>query len=209
MSSVHTARPRRRGAPPMGARLTRADVIARAAELIDRDGLAAFSLRTLATALDVRPSALYNHVRNLDDLLTAVAGSVLAQFTLDDRPAPWPLWLRRVAVDMRQWLLQRPELAAVVIQHGPATDAGSTLLLRLTERLTAAEVDRSIAHLAWHVLLTTVLGALHQDLARGISTDGTFEHVLDVAIDGLVRTTDRPVDPDLRKLVRAHGYSDR
>ncbi|GAB2621675.1 TetR/AcrR family transcriptional regulator [Pseudactinotalea suaedae] len=209
MSTVHAATSRRRGAPPADQRLTRQAVITRAAELIETHGLPAFSLRALAADLDVRPSALYNHVSGLDALLSAVVADAIAHIELTDRPGPWQEWLRHLAVDIRAWLLARPNTAGLILERAGSTQAGPEILNRVTERLSAAGVDRTVAHMAWHTVLTVVVGTVQQDLARRVHTDGTFEAVLDITIDGLVVTAGRPIDPDLRKLVRSHGFSDR
>jgi len=209
MSTIHAATRRRRGAPPADQRLTRQAVVERAAELIETHGLSAFSLRALAAKLDVRPSALYNHVSNLDELLSAVVADAVADIDLTDHPGPWQEWLRHLAVDIRAWLLERPNTAGLILERAGSTNAGPELLNRVTERLSTAGVDRTVAHMAWHTVFTVVVGTVQQDLARHVYTDGTFEAVLDIAIEGLVATTARPIDPDLRKLVRSHGFSDR
>ena len=55
------------------AGLTAEQVIETAAYLADREGLDEVSIRALATALNVKPPSLYNHVRGLDDLHRALA----------------------------------------------------------------------------------------------------------------------------------------
>lgn len=168
-----------------------------------------FSLRALATDLDVRPSALYNHVANLDDLLTGVVAAAVADFELTDAPGTWDVWLRAVGAEMRAWLLERPHIAGLILERAGSTTAGPDLLNRVTERLSASGVDRTVAHMAWHVVYTVVVGAVQQDLARRPSTDGTFEAVLAIAVDGLVATADSSPAPAMRKIVRGHGFSDR
>lgn len=209
MNRASSATGRRHGAPPVGKRLTRRTVVRTATTVIERDGMGAFSIRRLASELDVRPSALYNHVANLDDLYSAVVGEALADFELSDDPGTWQDWLRVVAVDIRLWLLGRPQTAGLILERAGSTADGPDLLNRVTDRLSAAGVDRTIAHLAWHAVFTVVVGTVQQDLARRVSTDGTFEAVLGLAIRGIEAAAAEPVDPSLRKLVRSHGFSDR
>lgn len=209
MNDVQAPPATRRGAPHAGDRLTRHAVVIRAAERIERHGLTAFSMRALASELGVRPSALYNHVASLDELLSAVVAHAVAEFDLTDAPGPWREWLRTVAIDLRSWLLARPQRAGLILERAGSTAHGPDLLNRVSDRLVAAGVDRTISHIAWHAVFTVVVGAVQQDLARHISTDGTFEAVLDMTIEGIVVATTAPIDPDLRKLVRSHGFSDR
>jgi TetR/AcrR family transcriptional regulator, tetracycline repressor protein len=58
--------------------LSRARVINEALALLDREGLERFSLRRLADHLGVTPMAMYNHVANRQDLLQAIADTVVS-----------------------------------------------------------------------------------------------------------------------------------
>src|SRR5690625_960272 len=122
MDSVHSTRgARRRGAPPSGQRLTRDAVIARAEQLITRDGLTAFSLRSLAAGLDVRPNALYNHVRSRAELLDSVAERFVSGLRLPPTGKPWPDWVRAVATELRAQLIEYPGLTELVLARAGAT----------------------------------------------------------------------------------------
>lgn len=207
MSTDQTAS--RRGSPPAGERLSRPVIVRRAARLIEMNGMASFSLRALAADLGVRPSALYNHVRNLDDLLSDVVAHALTELDLTDEAATWSEWLRTVALDVHHWLLARPETAGLILSRTAVTADDSELLNRVADRLAAASVDRTVAHIAWHVLITVVAGAVLQELRPAHDRDHTFEAVLDVTLAGILALSEAPVDPRLRQLVRSHGYSDR
>lgn len=62
-------------------RLTEQKIVAAALEHIDAVGLAKFSLRDVARALDVYPTAVYWYVKTRDELL----GRVVAYATLSHR----------------------------------------------------------------------------------------------------------------------------
>jgi AcrR family transcriptional regulator len=47
-------------------RLNRAKIVAAVTELLERDGVDAVSTRTIGAALDVHPTALYRHFRDMD-----------------------------------------------------------------------------------------------------------------------------------------------
>jgi AcrR family transcriptional regulator len=59
--------------------LTRERIVAKALELIDREGLEATTTRRLADELGIQAPSLYNHVRSKQDLLDAVAESVMEE----------------------------------------------------------------------------------------------------------------------------------
>jgi AcrR family transcriptional regulator len=79
--------PRRANTPP----LTRAQIVAAAVSLVDREGLAALSMRRLAGELGVGPMTLYYHVPDRAGLEDLIFDAVMAEvdFTGDD-PAPDP-----------------------------------------------------------------------------------------------------------------------
>jgi len=62
---------------PVVARLTRERIVETALDLIDRKGLAAVTMRRVADELGVQAPSLYNHVRSKEELLDAVAESVM------------------------------------------------------------------------------------------------------------------------------------
>jgi TetR/AcrR family tetracycline transcriptional repressor len=79
--------------------LTRERVLAKALVVIDREGLDALTMRRLADELGVTPMALYNHVRDKQDLLQGIAANLLDQvnFSSDD-----PDWRGRIRAGFRE-----------------------------------------------------------------------------------------------------------
>jgi AcrR family transcriptional regulator len=63
------------GPAPARGRLTRPKVLAAAIELADRHGLAALTMRRLATELGVEPMALYRYAASKDALLDGMVGA--------------------------------------------------------------------------------------------------------------------------------------
>lgn len=210
MNDVHTttvAGPRRRGAPPADRRLTRDAVLVRAEQVLERDGSRGFSLRALARDLDVAPGALYNHVQGRDDLLDAVAARFLDTWRSDGAPGTdWAGWVRSVAVELHERMLHRPVLAELVLDRGRSA-AGLGLLGRFRERLAEAGVGPAFAHLTWHAVLVTVLGAVQQERARPDDRGETFALVLDVVLDGLAARAGDGPDERAEALLAAHPHA--
>jgi TetR/AcrR family transcriptional regulator, tetracycline repressor protein len=200
---------RRRGAPPAGQRLTRDAVVSRATEAIARDGLAPFSLRGLAEALGVAPNAIYNHVASREDLLDAVTERFLASVRLPPGQQPWAEWVRTVATALRAQLLERPGLTELVLSRAGATATGPELLGGFLDRLQSAGLDRATAHLAWHAVLTVVVGSLRPDRAHRGDQGATFEAVLDVTLTGLAAVARQPASSRAVALLEAHQLSER
>ncbi len=105
--------------------LTLDDVVARAAELADRDGLDQLSLASLASSLGVRSPSLYNHVDGLPGLrrqLTIRAGRLMADELSDAAEGREPTdALRSIADRYRRFALAHPGLYAATLP-APAPD---------------------------------------------------------------------------------------
>ncbi|WP_051969407.1 TetR/AcrR family transcriptional regulator [Kitasatospora azatica] len=88
------------GAVPARGRLTRPKVLAAAIELADRQGLAALTMRRLATELGVEPMALYRYASGkdalLDGMVEAFYGEVLDQLG-PVRAGDWRREVHRIA----------------------------------------------------------------------------------------------------------------
>jgi TetR/AcrR family transcriptional regulator, tetracycline repressor protein len=195
---------RRRGAPPADRRLDRQAVVTAARDLIAQDGYARFSLRVLASTLDVRPAALYNHVRDRDDLLDAVAEWLVAGFELPEDEGDWLSWVRQVARRMRERLREHPHLADVVLSRSAAGPARPALVRGFIERLVRAGVDPAIAHAGWHAVLDIVVGAASQERARGNDQSEVFDSTLQLVAAGLQSAASRPPDGAFVTLLHAH-----
>ncbi len=137
--------------------LSRETIVDTALDIMDAYGLADLSMRRIATALDVQPSALYWHFPNKQSLLAAVSDRVLADLPPFDAAAG-PTGLRSWAADLNAALRRHRSGAEVV---------SSTLALGRWENgpgaavehgLTAAGVAPSLAQAAATGVLYLVLG---------------------------------------------------
>jgi AcrR family transcriptional regulator len=102
---------RRRGDGGVGAgNLDLGKVVAAAVRRLDVDGVSLFSMRRLATDLNVTPMSLYWYVDNKDDLLELALDAVAAQIELPD-PAAGAEWqddLRALAAAWRRTMVAHP-----------------------------------------------------------------------------------------------------
>lgn len=181
--------------------LTREQVVNTAVELIDDAGLDACSVRTLATRLGVTPMAIYWHVSDKDDLLTAVLDSVLAEIDGTELPeAPLDALIevgRRYRASFARHPRVAPLLAAGPSPEGPAAAA---LMAETVELLRAAGLDDAAAASGYVLLAQFVMGAVliehdpdhrlpPQLATAGLGVipdpDARFEFGLAVLLDGL------------------------
>jgi AcrR family transcriptional regulator len=104
--------------------LTRERVLAGAISIADRDGLAALTIRSLATELGVKPMSVYHHVPGKEAILDGIVDAVFAQFDLPAPGGDWRSELRARYTSARAVLRRHPWAVALLesrVNPGPAT----------------------------------------------------------------------------------------
>ncbi len=100
-----------------------------ALDLIEADGLAAFSLRKLAAALGCEAMSLYHYFPSKNHLMDALADRVVAEMPpVPDPNLPWIERVRQQARDWRRVFTARPSLYLFMATHRLNTPAGLRLL---------------------------------------------------------------------------------
>jgi AcrR family transcriptional regulator len=101
----------------VGARhLTRERIAATALELLDREGLAAFSMRRLADELGVGTMTLYGYFRSRHELLDAVTDAAPGLPELGEATGTWRERIVFVSRAMRRYLERHPALVQIRLQ---------------------------------------------------------------------------------------------
>lgn len=111
-----TSEPSRRkvGRPSTGV-LTRRLILETALRLLDENGADGFEMKDVAAALEVRPSALYNHVRGKDAVLAGVrelVGERISAEVFDH--APWHEALTQWSWEYRNAFASHPPTIALL-----------------------------------------------------------------------------------------------
>lgn len=122
---------RRRGRP---RQISREQIVSAAVELGTED----LRMSDVAKALDVGAAALYNHVRDRDELLALVAARIMDETPYDDfEPGPdatWQDWVTAFATAVRAAVLAHPQL----LQYVRLTSPPTSLRLDRVEHLAGA-----------------------------------------------------------------------
>lgn len=109
--------------------LYRETIINHALELLDAYGLADMTMRRVASSLDVAAGALYWHIANKQELITAVATKILTPvLVLDDESSP-----QEFCTKLRATLLRYRDGAELV--HAASSQPHSPLWSQLCELL--------------------------------------------------------------------------
>lgn len=86
---------------PQTPTLSRAAITNVAIEFIERSGIEKLSMRVLASELGCGTMSLYSHVRNRDDLISAIVQELLERSgILDITDADYPGWRERVTASL-------------------------------------------------------------------------------------------------------------
>ena len=157
-------RPKHRG-------LTRDEIVRRAIKVGETEGLEAVSLRRLASDYRVTPMALYRHVRDKQDLINAMAESVMEglDLTVGFRASmSWTHRVRRAMLNFRDQMDERPLALQLQIAYSgdnlsafwrPIEDLLGILLSAGFKRREAAALIRIVSNLlAGYVLLVGSAG---------------------------------------------------
>jgi AcrR family transcriptional regulator len=138
--------------------LTRARVVRAALRLVDERGLAALTMRALATELEVSPMALYNHVRDKEELLDLMLDLMLGEVDCSPTEGDSMTQLRAVVCSFHQALVAHHQLAQVYgsqIRLGPH---GLAIIERVIGLLLQAGFSRADAASAFLTLYTYTVG---------------------------------------------------
>jgi AcrR family transcriptional regulator len=122
--------------------LSRERIVAAALALIDRDGLAAFSLRDLARALGVYPTALYWHVPGRNALLAAVVEQALRDIWRPRGRLSWQARLRALFHRYRAAVRRHPNVAPLI---GAQLVSNAGIGPELVERILATLAEAGFA----------------------------------------------------------------
>src|SRR6266508_1670478 len=150
--------------------LDRDAIAAAALELMDRDGVAAVTIRALAARLGVAPMSLYNHATTKDEILDLARDRGLAALpTADPGPdgGPWWVRLREINLAFHRALREHPSLVALLVARplaGSAPMGAAEAQLRV---LVEAGYPADMAARAHLAMLHYAIGAAAWTAPRG------------------------------------------
>ncbi|MCV9937205.1 TetR/AcrR family transcriptional regulator C-terminal domain-containing protein [Boseaceae bacterium BT-24-1] len=170
---------KRRGRPKRDevVALDRAQIVAEALRLIDERGLEGFSLRELARALGVFPTALYWHMpggRNA--VLGAVAATAFTDVVppAEDAVDDWESWVRALFTRYRDSLRKHPNIAPLL---GAQIVSNTGVDMELVERILAALESAGFGGErlvdAYNTVVAGLLGYVTLELAPGPAEDAS------------------------------------
>lgn len=154
--------------------LTTPEIVSVALRVVDRDGLAGLSMRSLAKELGCDPMAVYRHISGREELLTRISALVLSGIVVPPASLDTREWLRQLAANLRSALHDHPE-AVILIGHSQLSGGSSLDLIdQAVARLSAGHrppaetvADRMAATLAdrLNLLIGSLIGYVTVELS--------------------------------------------
>jgi AcrR family transcriptional regulator len=133
---------------PPKAKFTRAQLQAAALAIVDKEGLGALSMRTLAATLGTGPMTLYNYVRDRGDLDALVVEAVMAEVRLPRERGDWQQDVRAIVEATWRTVRRHPNVIPLVLTrrtlHETTLDWAEALL-RALARSGRSGVDLLVA----------------------------------------------------------------
>lgn len=106
------------------------EAVAKALEVIDRDGLDGFNIRKLAQELGVNPSSLYHHFHDKNEILHRVCLLVLEESRVLSplrAEAEWQVYVKKSVGQYRRALMRHPNVAPLMTPKGPLRQFSDSL----------------------------------------------------------------------------------
>jgi AcrR family transcriptional regulator len=205
------------GAMPRPRSLSHAQLASAALAVIDRDGLAGLSMRSVAKELGMSTMALYRYVDDREELERLVVDLVLE--TVDtEAPGPSGHWHDRIEVlvrRLRDAMAAHPEIVPLTVAHRHRSMAGLRWSESVLGVLTEAGFDGTQRVVALRGLLGYVIGAIQLEHLGPLSGEGTvaiaelppdaFPYMTETARDARKVSADREFLGGLALLLRGLG----
>ena len=139
--------------------ISREAIVKAAVDLLDREGLAALSMRRLGDELGAGAASLYWHVGSKDGLLDLVLDEIIGEQQVPDpEPARWQEQLKEVARTMRRTSLRHPYVVRISIGRIPMGPNALQYSERVLAIVRAGGLPPRLAVQGYLVLIATVNG---------------------------------------------------
>lgn len=149
--------PRRRSRASAGLPPITADkIIDAAVDLTAEHGLEGWSIRQIATRLDVWPGVVAHHVGDREAVVMGVTDRVIGRIPVPGTDVPWREWFRQLTFEGREVLKRYPGVARRMVVVGPnvpsalaTIDAGIRVLQEAGFGSHATEIYRYLLNSAF------------------------------------------------------------
>ena len=153
------------------AKFTRAKLQEAALALVDEQGLAALSMRTLAGALGTGPMTLYNYVKDRDELDALVVEAVLAEVRQPRSHADWQADVRAIVEATWRTVRRHPNVIPLVLTRRTLHETTLQWAEGLLEALARSGRQDTELLIAFRTVSGFVMGLAQAQLSGPPSSD--------------------------------------
>jgi len=142
--------------------------------VIDRDGLAGLSMRTIAGELGMSTMAVYRYIRDRDELELLVVEHVLRALDTTPPPdGPWPNRIKTMAERVREVVSRHPGVVPLLLRHRHRSITTLHWSETVLGILTEAGFDGVERVVALRGLISYINGAVQLEQLGALSGAGT------------------------------------
>lgn len=141
--------------------------------VLDRDGLAALTMRAVAKELGMATMSLYRYVSDKDELEALVVDHLLAGISLTVPPGDWRSRLTELLARLRSAVVEHPATVPLLLRHRHSAPASLAWVEATLAVLTEAGFDGQRRVVAQRTIVSYVLGALQNEHYGPLSGAGT------------------------------------
>lgn len=155
----------------MKARFTLADIQEHALAIVERDGLGALTMRSLATSLKTGPMTLYNYVDSREALEELVVDAVVGRIDLPEPSGDWLADARAVATAAWQTFRAHPAIIPLVATRRTTSRAQLRLVDAQLSALARGGLDAPAQLVGFRTILGFVMGIAQNELAGPLTRE--------------------------------------
>ncbi|KYG08617.1 transcriptional regulator [Sorangium cellulosum] len=161
---------------PRPRSLTQPGIAAAALAVIDREGLAALSMRAVAGELGMSTMALYRYVSDREQLERLVVDLVLGAVDVEvPARAAWTQRVTLLVARMRDTVRAHPSVVPLTLSHRHSSEGVRRFGEALLGVLTEAGFAGAQRVIAFRSLISYVIGALQAEHLGPLAGDGTAQ----------------------------------
>ncbi|MCM4081141.1 TetR/AcrR family transcriptional regulator [Paractinoplanes hotanensis] len=155
----------------MRARFTLADIQQHALAIVDRDGLAGLTMRSLAASLQTGAMTLYNYVDSREALEELVVDAVSALVEIPEPTDDWLADTRAVATALWRTFRAHPAAIPLVLTRRTSSRASLAPAEALAAALARGGMDGVDLFVAFRTVSAFVMGIAQNELAGPLSRE--------------------------------------
>ena len=159
---------------PRPRSLTDDQLVAAALAVVDREGLAALTMRTVARELGVATMGLYRYVADRQALEVLVVDHVFRSVDTSTPDGEWQDRVRVLLDRVRVAVARHPAIAPLVLRHRQAAPGSLRLIEAMLSLLTEGGLSGADRVVAQRTLMAHLLGFLQNEHYAALSGPGTI-----------------------------------